>query len=74
MHSASFSLLPIPTLPGASQADNPDISFYFDFPALSVFFDYYLSRDLYMLALSFALVFFVLWVNTNSIFLAFCGV
>lgn len=64
---------PLFALKESVEADNPDITMYFDFPSLGIFFDHYLARDLNLLALSFALVFIVLWLNTNSIFLASCG-
>ena len=64
---------PLFALKESVEADNADITMYFDFPALDIFFDHYLARDLNMLALSFALVFVVLWFNTNSVFLASCG-
>jgi len=56
------------------EASNSDVTMYFSFPSLDIFFDYYLNQhDLPLLGLSFGLVFIVLWVNTNSIFLSFCG-
>ena len=52
---------------------NEDMKMYFTWVGENPFFDYYLNKDLMMLALSFVLVFIVLWIQTSSLFITCAG-
>ena len=55
------------------EADNDDLKVFMwgQFPWL---FDYYLNRDVTFVMSAFILVFFVLWIQTESAFIATCGI
>jgi hypothetical protein len=64
---------PLFRLKSEIEAVNNDVTFYFYFFDIFIFIDYYLSKDLALLGLSFALVFLVLWFQTSSVFITLCG-
>jgi hypothetical protein len=73
LETAVAMIDPLFSLKKQIELDNDDITFFFTFMDIFIFFDYYLARDLSLLALSFALVFLVLWIQTSSLFISSCG-
>ena len=52
------------------EADNSDVTMYFYGPSV---IGYFLAQDLQYLSLSIFLVGMVLWIQTDSLWITFCG-